>query len=131
MNATTVFEGNDNLFAEIITNVIESIHRSYERQHRESGCKRVSLENIHFGIVPNITGGFYGIGNFDINGGGPELQEIAKKQGQFDEDLLITAERMLDRFYCMGEIEKTSENTYKLSTSGTLYKDLTQKIASC
>ena len=137
MNATTVFEETDKMFAEIITNVIESIHQSYECDHKEKGYDRVSLENIHFGIVKRVKSVynrkevFLGIGHSECNAGIPQLQQIAKKQGHPDEDLLITAQRMLDRFCCMCEIEKTSENIYKLSTSGDLYKDLIQEIASC
>ena len=131
MNTTTLFEGAEDkqLFAEIIIDVIESKHRKYEREHRESGRERVPLANIHFGIVSDSKGNFAGIGDHDGNTGGPCLQTIAKMQGNPNENLLITAQHMLDLFCTIREIERV-ENVYKLSTSGALYKHLTQELGA-
>ena len=115
------------LFAELIIDFIENQHQEYERQHRESGCERVPLANIHFGIVRNANGSFSGIGTPNRNAGVPCLQEIAKIQGNPNEDLLITAQRMLDVFCCIGEIE-SSKGVYKLTKHGRLHKDLTGKL---
>ncbi len=133
MNAIgTPFEGakDKQLFAEIIINVIESKHLKYEREHEELGYERVLLENIRFGIVPTGTGEFAGIGDFHGNTGVPCLQEIAKMQGRPNENLLITAQRMLDLFCTIGEIEKDTERLYRLSTGGALYMQLTQKLGA-
>lgn len=135
MNKTTPFEGaeDNRLFAKIITNVIEIKHREYERQHRELGRKRVPLANIHFGIVLTRIGDFAGIGDFYGNTGVPCLQEIAKIQGKPDENLLITAQRMLDLFEQIGEIEKKYINdcvVYNLHKDGLIYKDLADKLES-
>ena len=124
----TVFEGNEEkqLFARIIIDVIESKHRSYEREREESGCERVLLENMHFGIVRTGIGDFYG------NTGIPELQEIAKIQGKPLEKWQVTAQRMLELFCHKGEIiEQCVDNrkVYKLSKGGLLYKHLTEKLA--
>lgn len=133
MNETkTLFEKveDNQLFAEIIIEVIDKKHQRYEREHGELECERVPLANIHFGIVRALNGDFYGIGDFDGNTGGPRLQTIAKRQGKPNENLLLTAERMLDLFCVIGEIEEQYEGTYKLSKGGVLYKHLTQKLAS-
>ena len=45
-----------------------------------------------------------------------------------NENLLITAQRMLDLFCAIGEIEQY-EGIYKLSKGGVLHKHLTQKLA--
>lgn len=122
MNATTtLFEGAEDkqLFAEILIDFIEGKRRQYEREHRESGRERVPLEDIHFGIVRT------GIGDFNGNAGIPELQEIAKIQGNPGEEWQETAQRMLDLFCTIGEI-KCIGNVYKLSIDGVLYKHLTQ-----
>ena len=80
---TTLFERAEDrqLFAQIIIEIIEKKHQKYEREHRESGCERVPLANIHFGIVRTGTGDFAGIGDFYGNIGVPCLQQIAKMQG--------------------------------------------------
>ena len=129
---TTLFERAEDkqLFAQIIIEIIEKNHQKYEREHRESGCERVPLANIHFGIVRTGTGDFAGIGDFYGNIGVPCLQQIAKMQGKPNENLLITAQRMLDLFCVIGEIERQDEETYKLSKDGVLHKHLTQKLAS-
>ena len=130
MNATvTLFEGAEDkqLFAEVIIEIIEKRHQKYEREHRESGCERVPLTNIHFGIVRT------GIGDFDGNTGVPCLQEIAKIQGRPDENWKITAQRMLELFCRKGEIiEQCVDNrkVYKLSKDGLLYEHLAGKLAS-
>ena len=128
-DTTTLFDDAEDKrrFAEIIIDFIENQHQEYERQHRESGCERVPLENIHFKIVRDGFGKFYGIGNQDSSTGGSCLQEIAKMQGNPNEDLLITAQRMLDVFCCIGEIE-SSKGAYKLTKHGRLHKDLTGKL---
>ena len=131
---TTLFERvkDKQLFAEIIIDVIESKHRRYERQHRESGCKRVPLAKIHFRIVYAMNGDFYGIGDQDGSTGGPCLQTIAKMQGKPNENLLITAQRMLDLFEQADEIKKDAEDSvdYKLHKDGLIYKHLTEKLES-
>ncbi|MDE0636593.1 MAG: SUMF1/EgtB/PvdO family nonheme iron enzyme [Candidatus Poribacteria bacterium] len=134
MNETTtpiLFEGakDKQLFAEIIIEVIKSKHRRFDREHKESGYERVPLANIHFEIVHALNGDFYGIGDFESNTGGPRLQTIAKIQGKPNENLLITAQRMLDLFCAIGEIEQY-EGIYKLSKGGVLHKYLTPKLAS-
>ena len=88
------------------------------------------MAKIHFGIVRALNRDFYGIGDFDSNTGGPRLQTIAKMQGKPNENLLITAQRMLDLFCDIGEIEVQDEGTYKLSEGGVLHKHLTQNIMS-
>ena len=127
-----MFEGNqaEQLFADIIIDVVKSKYQKYEREHRELGNERVPLENIHFWIVRTLTRGFDGIGDFHGNTGIPELSEIAKIQKKPNENLLITAQHMLDHFCSLGEIEKTPTERYKLSTGGTLYQYLTQELAS-
>lgn len=111
-------------FAEIIIEFIEK---------REEG---VSLEDICFGIVcawdvsaepPKKV--FGGIGNSARNTGIPELQEIAKIQGNPNENLRITAERMLDLFCKTGQIERHSEGKYRLRKSGLIYKHIADKLA--
>ena len=87
MNETTtpiLFEGakDQQLFAEIIIDVIESKHRRFDREHKELGRERVPLAKMHFGIVRALNGGFHGIGDFDGNTGVPRLQTIAKMQGK-------------------------------------------------
>ena len=113
---------NKQLFSEIIIEVVEKKYQTYEREHWESGCERVPLANIHFGIVST------GIGDFNGSTGIPELQEIAKIQGKPGEEWQETAQCMLRLFCTIGEIEKYAENVYKLSTNGALYKHLTQKL---
>ena len=104
----------------------------YERQHRESGCKRVPLANIHFRIVHAMNGDFYGIGDQHGSTGGPCLQTIAEMQGKPNGNLLITAQRMLDLFEQIGEIKKDAEDSvyYKLHKDGLIYKHLTGKLES-
>ena len=131
---TTLFENSydKQLFAEIIIGVIESKHRRYECEHRESRSKRVPLADIHFRIVHALNGGFYGIGDDENNIGGPDLQEIAKMQGNPNEYLLLTAQRMLDLFQQIGEIIKTTEDSivYKLHKDGLIYKYLAETLES-
>ena len=136
MDATaTLFEKAEDkqLFAETIIEIIEKQHQEYEREHKESGYERVPLANIHFEIVRTGTRDFAGIGNFYGNTGVPCLQEIAKMQGKPNENLLITAQRMLDLFCCEGEIIELcidNRKVYKLSKDGLLYKHLAGKLAS-
>ena len=127
---TILFEGDKvkQLFANIIIDVIKSKHQKYEREHRESESERVPLANIHFGIVHDGRGNFAGIGDTNGNTGVPCLQEIAKIQGKPNENLLITAQRMLDLFCSVGEIERGAVETYTLSKSGALYEHLTQEL---
>ena len=129
-DTTTLFnEAKDKrLFAKIIIEFIEKQHQEYEREHKESGCERVPLANIHFGIVCALNRSFSGIGNPNRHIGVPRLQEIAKWQGKANENLLITAQRMLDLFCTIGEIEKYAENVYRLGTDRALYKHLTEKL---
>ena len=47
-----------------------------------------------------------------------------------NENLLITAQGMLDLFCVIGEIEGQDEGTYRLSKGGVLHKHLTPKLAS-
>ena len=134
MNETTtplLFQGakEKQLFAKIIIDVIESKHRRFEREHKKLGRERVPLANIHFRIERALNGDFYGIGDFDGSTGGPCLQEIAKMQGKPNENLLITAQRMLDVFCSIGEIE-SSQGAYKLTKHGLLHKHLTEKRVS-
>ena len=113
------------LFAEIIIEFIEN-------EYRESGDDRVLLEDISFKIVDNGKGDFIGIGNFDRNTGIPRLQEIAEIQGDPDENLLITAQRMLDLFeqigficvYLSPEKHGVPTNIYRLSKEGLIYNEL-------
>ena len=129
---TILFEGDKvkRLFADIIIDVIKSEHEKYEREHRELGSERVPLANIHFGIVRDGRGNFAGIGDPNGNTGVPCLQEIAKIQGKPNENLLTTAQRMLDLFCSVGEIERGVAETYTLSKSGTLYEHLTQELGT-
>ena len=133
MNVTTtptLFEGAEDKqsFAEIIIDVIESKHRKYEREHRESGCERVPLANISFEIVRALNEDFTRIGDFYCNTGVPRLQQIAKNQGKHNENLLITAQRMLDLFEQICEIEKYIKDkdlvVYRLHKNGLIYKHL-------
>ena len=71
-----------------------------------------------------------GIGDTNGNTGVPCLQEIAKIQGKPNENLLITAQRMLDLFCSIGEIERGAAETYTLSKSGALYEHLTQELGT-
>ena len=113
------------LFAEIIIEFIEN-------EYRESGDDRVQRANISFTIVDNGKGAFIGIGNPDRNTGIPRLQEIAEIQGEPDENLLITAQRMLDLFKQSGEIcvylskeeHGVPIDIYRLSKEGLIYNEL-------
>ena len=115
---------NKELFSEIIIEIIEKKHQKYEREHREAGGERVPLANIHFGIVST------GIGDSNGSTGIPELQEIAKIQGKPGEEWQETAQGMLRLFCTIGEIEKYTENVYRLSTDGALYKHLRGKLGA-
>lgn len=120
MNSTTVFEKTRKLFDEIIISLIEGKYRRPE-------CRGIPLGNIHFCITRT------GIGYADdpTSGTGiPNLQQIAKIQGTPGEKWQTTAQRMLDLFCDIGEIEKVSDKIYKLNTGGTLYRDLRKEIAS-
>ena len=127
MNKTpTLFESAEDqqLFAEILIDYIEKKHHFYERE-------RVPLANIHFKIIDNGIGDFIGIGDFNSHTGIPHLQEIAKMQGNPDEGLLTTAQRMLDLFQQLGEIEKSiidDQVFYKLRKEGRIYKHLADKL---
>ena len=125
MNETTTrsdWTEQEHLFADVIINIVESKHKKYEREHSELGYQRVPLADIHFGIK-----GAEHIELFMNNIGIPHLQEIAKIQGNPDEEWKVTAQRMLDLFYRKGEIEADIERTYRLSKNGSLYKHLTEK----
>ena len=114
-DTTTLFDDEDKqLFAEIIIDFIEN-------QHQE-------LAKIHFRIIRLGNGSFSGIGNFNSHTGIHRLQVIAKMQGKPNEDLLRIAQRMLDLFCTIGEIEKYAENLYGLSPDGALYKHLAEKL---
>lgn len=126
-NHKEIFTERENqYFAEILIDIIDKRCEKYERQHRESGEKRVLLEDISFCIK-----------DFWDHLGVGILQEIAKIQGKpRDENWKITAQRMLDSFYHIGEIyvylskeeHGVHIDTYRLSREGRLYKYLAHTI---
>jgi hypothetical protein len=117
-------------FAEVIIDVVKNKHAKHERKYQEGKYECVPLVNIHFGIVRTLTKGFAGIGDSDSNTGVSCLQEIAKIQGKPNENLLTTAQRMLDLFENIGEIKKYSEGIYRLHEDGLIYQHLAEKLAS-
>ena len=128
MNETTIpFDSAEDqqLFADIITDIIDKRCEEYERQHREKGEKRVPLADVSFCIKDFWNG--LGVG---------ELQKIAKIQGKLGEGWKVTAQRMLDSFCSIGEIYVYLSNeehgvdidSYRLHKEGRLYKYLAPTI---
>ena len=103
----TEFSDDDDVFAEVIYEIVESKHKKYERQHRESGASRVPLENISIMLkdFEDFVHVMRGIRPLQL----PDS----------------TAREMLNAFWEKGElIPAEQRDAYRLSKTGVLYKDL-------
>ena len=97
-------------FAVVLIEIIESIHKKNEREYKKLG-ENIPLENIHVGIE-----------NFKAC---PDKMRGIRRDMKPES----TAKWMLWSLCNRGEI-KDSQEKYKLVKQGNLYKRLVKKIAS-
>ena len=119
MNETTTtlndLPEDEQTFAYALIDIIQGTYNEYARNGED-----VKLADISFGIKDTERRGRFENGTCIGN-----LQEIAKRQGNRDENWDETAQRMLDLFENNGEIKEYIEGIYRLHKDGCLYKYLT------
>ena len=108
MNESTIsFSDDDDVFAEVIYEIIASKYKKYEREHRELGASRVLLEKISIELK-------------DFEGYVHVMRGINLSRHPDS-----TASAMLRTFWEKGElISAEQRDTYRLSETGVSYKDL-------
>ena len=103
----TEFSDDEDVFAEVICEIITGKYKIYEREHRELQASRVPLEDIS--IQPKDFENFVHI-----------MQGIEPLQRPDS-----TVRSMLRTFWEKGElISAEGRDAYRLSKTGVLYKDL-------
>ena len=113
MSETTITQLSDEeeVFAEVISEIVTRKHQEYEREHRELGASRVPLSDIS--IQPKDFENYSHI----MRG----IRPLRKTDS--------TAEEMLGALFWKGELVACSRNMYRLSKAGVLYRDLTEDLA--